>query len=897
MKSVLSFFSFFLASALPALASVMVTSPTNSVTVSSPVQYVATASSSTCSAGVASMGIYVNNQRVVLQSGASLNASLTLANGTYNTVVQEWDKCGGSTTSAVNITVSSTTSTTTAVVVSSPVNNSTVTSPVTFSAKATTASCASGIAAVGVYVNNTLAYKTNGSVLQTALAISTGLHQTVVQAWDNCGGAIKTPVTITVGSGITTTVGITASPASISPGSSSVLTVTASNADSVAISGSDGSSYVVSASGGTLTVTPKVTTTYTATATGATEKVTGAATVAVASATSTLAISPNPAAVALGATRQLTATATAKNGSTTNVTSTASWSVANATVASVSSSGLITPLAAGATTITALSNGVSASVPLTVTIAPGTGTDISTWQADTLRSGLNATEASLSPSNVSTKTFGKLFAYAMDGYEYGEPLLISNLTIKNVAHNVVYAATEHDSVYAFDADNYGTGAPLWQTSLLQANETPLSNGAIKPYQGVTSTPVIDTATNTIYVVSAQVASGQSGTFRLNALDITTGAQKPGSPVTIQASAAGTNSDSVDGYSHLTTSCVQRAALMLNGGTVYIGFGGCHSGWLLAYDAQKLTQVGLFNASPNQNGEGPYASAGGVWMGSGGPVADSAGNVYITTGNGPWDGKTAFSDSVIKFSPTLQMLDYFTPNDYAYMDCNDADLAAGGLLMIPGSTHLLAGGKTGRLYMVNSGNLGKEQANDAGVAQELYFESDLSAPYSTSCTDSTGTHTTDVNSYEIFGTAAYYNGSVYLGVTPTAANAPAGIRQFTYSGGTLTPYHETTPSVQESSYGTTPFISASGTSNGVLWMIDHGIPLQSGSSTAATLRAYDANDLSNELYNSATNSGDAPGYGIKFTSPIVGNGKVYMSSGHDLTTVTNPQGELDVYGLH
>jgi hypothetical protein len=400
----------------------------------------------------------------------------------------------------------------------------------------------------------------------------------------------------------------------------------------------------------------------------------------------------------------------------------------------------------------------------------------------------------------------------------------------------------------------------------------------------------------MYLVSIQASAGGTASFRLNALDILTGAQKFGAPTTIQASVPGTGSDAVNGVVSLPPGCIQRAALLLANGSVFIGFGSCHSGWLLAYNAQTLAQTGVFNASPNLDGEGTYASAGGVWMGSGGPVSDGAGNIYVTTGNGPWDGKTAFSDSVLKFNAQLQMEDYFTPYDYQYMDCNDSDLAAGGLLMIPGTSELLAGGKTGKLYLVNSANLGQEQANNAGATQTLWFESTLSPPYSSTCTDEAGAHTTDVNSYEIFGTAAYFNGSVYLGVTPTSTNAPAGVGQFAYSG-SLTPVAYTTPSIQENTRGTTPFISANGNANGILWMIDTGQPLQSPeTSTNATLRAYDPSNLSDELYNSGVNSGDVPGYGIKFSSPIVANGKVYISTGHDPVTVTNPRGELDVYGL-
>jgi hypothetical protein len=610
-----------------------------------------------------------------------------------------------------------------------------------------------------------------------------------------------------------------------------------------------------------------------------------------------IAVTPANASVTVGSQQQFTATATYSDGSTANVTSTASWAVANTALATITSGGLATGVAAGSTQVTASLSGVTGSDPLAVSaVTSNGGVNVPTWHFDNGRSGLNDKETALSPGNVSAKTFGKLFSYLVDGYAYAEPLLISNVTINGAKHNVLYVATEHDSVYAFDADSYGSGTPLWQVSLLKSGETPLTGAQIVPNQGITSTPVIDPASNTIYVVSAQKSSASGSTYRLNALDITTGAQKFGGPVTVHASVPGTNSTAVNGVVSLPGSCVQRAALLLANGNVYLGFGNCHSGWLLAYDAKTLTQIGVFNASPNIDGEGTYGGAGGVWMGSGGPVADSAGNIYVSTGNGPWDGTTAYGDSILKFSPTLKLEDYFTPDNYAYLNCNDTDLASGGLLMIPGSSNVVGGGKGGKLYLVNTANMGKEQANDAGAVQTIFFQSDLSAPYSSSCTDSSGTHTTQSNSYEIFGTAAYYNGSIYLGVTPTTATAPAGIREFVYSG-KLSYGAETKPSIQENTRGTTPFISSDGNANGVLWMIDTGRPLQQSTTpTASTLRAYDANDLGTELYDSSENSGDVPGFGIKFTSPVVANGKVYISTGHDLTTVANPQGEIDVYGL-
>ena len=565
----------------------------------------------------------------------------------------------------------------------------------------------------------------------------------------------------------------------------------------------------------------------------------------------------------------------------------------------------------GSTIVAASLSGISGNASLTVTATVGGGTNVVMWHFDAQRTGLNANEGSLSPASVTPQTFGKLFSYLLDGYPYAQPLLVSNLTINGSVHNVLFAATENDSVYAFDADSYGGGTPLWQVSLLQSGETPMTDGPIQPYQGITSTPVIDTSSNTVYVVSAQtLTSTGASTFRLNALDITTGKQKFGGPATIQASVPGTNSTAINGVVRLDTSCIQRAALLLANSTVYIGFGSCHSGWLLAYGAQSLAQTGVFNAGPNSNGENGYPGVGGIWMGGGGPAADDSGNIYVTTGDGPWDGLTAWGNSVLKFSNNglLHMLDYFTADDYRYMNCNDADLAAGGLLLIPGSTQALAGGKTGNLYLVNTTNLGHEQPNDAGATQTVPgLLTDLGfSPYSSSCTDSPqdggATWTADVNSYEIFATASYFNGSVYIGLTPPAAVIPVGIVQFQYAG-TLTPGLMSAPAIQVGSNGTTAFISANGTANGILWIIDHGQPIQNqnpinpngAAPTAATLRAYDAGNLSSELYNSGINAADVAGYGIKFTSPIVANGKVYIGTAHDLASVPNPQGELDVYG--
>jgi hypothetical protein len=591
---------------------------------------------------------------------------------------------------------------------------------------------------------------------------------------------------------------------------------------------------------------------------------------------------------------------------TAGQSSTLTWSSTGADAVSidgmgaqaVSGSKTVSPTQTTSYMVRAQGKGGEADTTVAVTVAspapgpPPTSTvNILTWHMDNARSGLNNQETILTPANVQSGKFGKLFSYLVDGYLYAQPLYVANLSVNGARHNVVFAATEYDSVYAFDADNPGNGSPLWKTSLLQAGETPQRGDNPLPRNGITSTPVIDLNTQTIYVVSSQ--SGADGPFfRLHALDITTGAEKPGSPVVVTASVKATNNDSVNGTLVLRAGCLQRTALLLNRGTLYFGFSACHSGWMLAYNAASLQQTGVLNTSPNANGYGTYGGAGGVWMGGGGPVGDSNGFAYVTTGNGPYDGSTAWGDSVLKLDSQLNIVDHFTPYDFNFLQCKDLDLSGGGAMLFPGTGQLLAGGKGGRMYLVNTNNLGGEQPNDVGAAQTLWFNGDH---YQAQCTNTnTGeVYSTEISGYQIFSTAAFFNGSVYLGVT-------AGpVQQFSYSSGHLQPGAGTTDQITNGTYGTTPFISANGTQNGIMWMLDHGAPIQDSLSpnpTPAVLRAYDATNLGVKLYDSSANPGDQPAYGIKFTSPIVANGKVFIGTAHDTLSSSNPQGELDVYGL-
>jgi uncharacterized protein YjdB len=901
-----------IAAPVKTLASIAVSPATATIAAGATQQFTATATYSDGStANVTTSASWVSSKPAVASiSAAGLATALTTGSTTVTATVS------GISSNAATLTVPAPVATLTSIAVTPTTTSIPVGATQQFAATATYSDGTTGnVTTTATWTSSKPTVATVASGLATAVAAgSTTLTATL--------NGVNGTATLTV-TPILSSIAVTPNPAAVSVGATQQFTATATY--------SDNSTKIVT---GTATWKSSNTSLATVNATGlATGVAAGSTTVTaslngVTSSPATLnvtavTITPNPATFTVGATQQFTAKQNNPDGTTTDITTTANWTSANTAVATVASGGLATGDAVGTTTITASLNGMSGNTTVTVTGAGKAGVNIPTWHVDNNRSGLNPNETSLTPTNVAGPNFGKLFSLSVDGYAYAEPLLISNVAISGGTHNVLYVATENDTVYAFDAD---TGAPLWQKSVLQSGENP-AHGTVAPVQGITSTPVIDPSTNTIYVVSEQTSSTNGTTYRLNALDITTGLQKTGSPVTISASVPGTNSTNVKGVVSLPPGCVQRAALLLSQGSVYIGVGSCHSGWLVSYNATSLTQTGVFNASPNLDGEGTYGGAGGVWMGSGGPVADSAGNVYISTGNGPWNPtQGSYSDSILKFSPTLQLLDYFTPEENGYMNCEDSDLAAGGLMMIPGSGQIVGGGKMGKIYLLSTASLGHEHALDTGALQRLFVEQGISSsqPYSTSCTDmdssgnplpggktwyvgganDTNGDTSDgINSYEIFGTSAYFNGSMYLGVTPTTTNAPVGVvRQFTYAApGVLTATQSFTSlnidqEQPENTRGTTPFISSNGTNDGILWTIDQGQPLQTpdpGGPTHAVLYAYDATNLSSELYSSDTVKADQAGVGIKFSSPIVANGKVYISTG---SAASAPQGEIDVYGL-
>jgi hypothetical protein len=565
---------------------------------------------------------------------------------------------------------------------------------------------------------------------------------------------------------------------------------------------------------------------------------------------------------------------------TAGVTNTSvNWAVdgtlnGSATLGTISPSGLYTPPnAAGSHLITAtlIANpSVVGSAQVDVTDFPG----MLTSRNDNSRSGVNSGELALAPATVNSSAFGRIFSCPIDGYAYAQPLYVPNLVIPgNGTHNVVFVVTEMDSAYAFDADDVPC-VQLWHTSLIPAGSeavpTPNSNITstdIVPFVGITGTPVISLDTSALYVVAMTVNSAAIPVYdeRLYALDLATGQPK------IQPAGVPVNGLIPQTASFEPVLENQRAALLLDNSTVYVAFGSFHNlgdyhGWLFAYDSASLQLTGFFNVTPN-------AFQGGIWQSGGGPSADANHNVYVVTGDGPFDanrGGSSYSDSFLKLGTSggLSVSDYFTPCDQSALQTSGLDLGASAPVLLPDSAgspaepHLMIGGaKNGSLYVVNRDNLGQ---------------------FSSTCPDaSPRVQVIPVGDGPILSTPLFWNNSVFV------AAGNGNLKSFPMSAGTLA----TSPSAEQSPeslgpQGSTPVISSNGANNAILWLIDTSGALASPNAPVI-LRAFDPNNLSNEIYNSAmTPNRDPAGLAVKFTVPTVANGKVYVGT----------QTELDVYGF-
>ena len=494
--------------------------------------------------------------------------------------------------------------------------------------------------------------------------------------------------------------------------------------------------------------------------------------------------------------------------------------------------------------------------------------DVVTNRYDPQLTGANLAETTLTPANVNMSQFGKLYSYPVDGAVYAQPLYVSGVTIAGAARNVLYVATMNDKLYAFDADSASASA-LWMKDFTGTGVTavPMTD-IVSPTRniignvGIESTPVIDRATNTLYLVARTKENG-SYVQRLHAVDIRTGAAKS-SPMTIAGSVPGTAS----GGSTITFDPKmhqQRAALALSNGVVLVSWASHediqpYHGWIMGFDAATLARIAIFSVNPDFYG-------GGIWHGGRAPTIDAAGNVYFATGNGPWDGVRNFGDSLLKFSVSrsgLTLIDYFTPGNEAQLNLADDDLSGSSFTLLPGTNLLLGGGKEGVLYLLNASNLGHKVANDTQIVQKI-----------------------PVNGGHVMGGPVYWNSSKFGPLVYNWSEDDVLVA-YRLSGGRLSTYAQ--GQVRSPGHpGGSLTLSARGSTagTGIVWA---SIPTSVGSTWgthAGMLRAFDAETL-NEIWTSEQNATrDRAGTLMKFVPPLIVSGRLYMP---------NHNGAVNVYGL-
>jgi hypothetical protein len=516
--------------------------------------------------------------------------------------------------------------------------------------------------------------------------------------------------------------------------------------------------------------------------------------------------------------------------------------------------------------------------------------DVLTFHNDNARTGQNLFETVLTPANVNKSQFGKLAFFPADGKVDSQPLIASNVMIDGTARTVLFIATEHDSVYAYDSR---TAALLWETSLLGAGESPSNThscGAVVPEIGISSTPVIDRTIGVIYVVAMSITSAGNDIHRLHALSLLTGAEMLGGPVTVSAVYSGSG---MSQQTFVASQYKERAALLLANGEIYTTWSShCdsspYSSWVIAYDSSTLQLSQVFNAEPS----GDSGGYGAFWNSGYGPAADTSGNVYLLTANGLFDSNfdangfpmnQDYGNAFIRLAPpvqgagTLTLTDYFTMHDTVEESANDEDLGSGGGMLLPDMVdssgqvrHLIVGaGKDCNIYVLDRDNLGKFQPDSDSQAWQK-----IEGAFPNNTVPPAG----------VFGGPAYFNNRVYFGAVGD------GLRAFTIAGAKLS----TNSSIKTADVfpypGVTPSISANGALDGIVWVV-------SNSSTHGILEAYDANGLV-QLYSSGPDdSRDDFGAGSKFTPPTIANGKVYVPTQVDPTdNLTGAQNGVAMFGL-
>jgi hypothetical protein len=692
-------------------------------------------------------------------------------------------------------------------------------------------------------------------------------------------GAAGAPVSVTVAavnsfSG-TVAVAITGLPAGVTA-NPATLTLTPGTPQNVTISAA------------TSAVAGSATLTFTGTSGGLSHSAAVTATVSAPPPDFTLALSPTSLTIVAGAAGSpVSVTAAAVNSFSGTVAVAITGLPAGVTANPATLS--LTPGVAQSTALTAAISAAAATATLTFTGTSGSLThsatfvltlqaavmtnapDVTTYHYDIARDGLNATETILTQANVNSAQFGKIGFDTVDGKVDAAPLYLANVVIGNQLHNVLYVATEHGSVYGFDADS---GVQLWKTSILGSGETTSDDhgcSQITPEIGITSTPVIDRKqgpNGTIFTVGMSKDANGKYHQRLHALDVTTGAEISGSPTEIAATYPGTGDNTQNGSVVFDPAqYAERAALLLLNGNIYTGWTshcdlGPYTGWVMGYSESTLQQTQLLNMTPNGH-------EGSIWMSGGGMAADSAGNIYFLDANGTFDttfdangfpAQGDYGNAMVKLSTTsgkLVVVDYFEMYNGVSESSEDLDLGSGGPLLLPDLTdanqkifHLIVGaGKDKNIYLGDRDNLGKFNPATAPMDSNIYQQ------------------LTGAMAGLVYSSPAYFNGVLYLAADGDSLKAfPVTHAQLATNPSSVSPTKFGHP-------GPTPAISANGTQNGIVWALDSTL------TSAGILHAYDPANLAHELYNStqAANGRDSFGNGNKFITPMVVNGKVYVGT--------------------
>ena len=511
------------------------------------------------------------------------------------------------------------------------------------------------------------------------------------------------------------------------------------------------------------------------------------------------------------------------------------------------------------------------------------------WKGNSSETGLYSNETTLTPANVNVSQFGRWGSFAADGIVMGQPLYLSQLNMGAAGtHNVIIFATENDSVYAIDADNPAAPA-LWERQYVDpahgVTTMPDSFGGrttLGGKVGITGTPYIDITTGAVYFVTTQSRNGVPEQW-LRALDIHTGNDFGPGSMKIQASFPGDGKSSVNGQIAFDPSIQnQRAGLTKANGALIVAWGsfsdwGVYHGWLMAFDPATLNLLAVFNPTPQAqavdaaNGPADHGGGGAFWQGGAAPAVDANGNIFINAADGSFNadqGGNNYGDTMLKLQFTgtsFQIVDWFTPSDAACIDLHDLELGSSGVALLPtdftnGSKFAVSYSKEGRLFVVNTATMGNYNAGgDNQIPQEFMVGANT-------CSDAITVDVAEGTTWNrLYGTPSYWNGNLYAAASNTT------LKQYRFENGLLNPTPTATSPTAYGLRGANSIVSANGIQNAIVWVNEKS------AAGAGILHAYDATDVSKELWNSTMNSArDALGEGIGFATQVVAEGRVIVA---------------------